>query len=358
MIVYSIFLLDRMFLWISAILGYCINSTEHGAAAKRWACLSTLLNRRIIIITSATSSGRCLTTRTGWTSSLAPVATLGLLILIPLLILTLKGTKVGVLSLRRSLPRGRLQYLINQSVPNGLVRRQIKISLHVLPALLGSLTGHLGKLHVEIVVHLLHILHLQGNVGGLSLEGTFHTNPLKEEPRVGQRAAAALGTGASEEGTHAGAQTDVDGGDLTVLANLSKEIVDGQTRSEKSAGNVEVEGDGTSGILLAQVQDGGNDGVGVLLVNKVSNEEDAIADHAVVDANKLGVVRTGWLHNTSGWGWKLGEYGEQEVCMAHPLKHSTGKHIEKRHVLARKRNYQSQRRTKERISTPFDHNHH
>ena len=289
-----------------------------GAASKAHSTrLSTLLNRRIIIITSATSSGRCLTTRTGWSSSLAPVATLGLLILIPLLILTLKGTKVGVLSLRRSLPWGRLQYLVNQSVPNGLVRRQIEISLHVLPALLGSLTGHLRKFHVEIVVHLLHILHLQGNVGGLSLEGTFHTNPLKEEPRVGQRAAAALGTGASEEGTHAGAQTDVDGGDLTVLANLSKEIVDGQTRSEKSAGNVEVEGDGTSGILLAQVQDGGNDGVGILLVNKVSNEEDAIADHAVVDTNKLGVIRTGWLQNARGWGWKLGEYDEQEVCMAH-----------------------------------------
>lgn len=252
--------------------------------------LSTLLNRRIIIITSASGSRRCLTTRTGWSSSLAPVAALGRLILIPLLILTLKGAEVSVLSLRRSLPRGRLQYLVNQSVPNGLVGRQIEISLHVLPALLGSLTGHLGKLHVEIVVHLLHILHLQGNVGGLSLEGTFHTNPLKEEPRVGQRAAAALGTGTGKEGTHAGTQTNVDGGDLTVLANLTKKIIDGQTRAEKSAGNVEVEGDGTSGILLAQIQDGGDDGVGVLLVNKVSDEKNAIADHAVVDTNKLGVV--------------------------------------------------------------------
>ena len=234
-------------------------------AQQKKSRLSTLLNWWVVIVVvvvaAAASSGRCPATRAraGRASSFAPIAALGRLILISLLIITLKSTKVRVLTLRRPLPRGWLQHLVNEAVSHGLVRRQIEISLHVLPTLLGRLTGHFGQLHVEIVVHLLYILYLQRNVGGLSLEGTFHTNPLEEETRIRQGAATALGTSASEKGAHARAQSNVDGGNLAVIADLAKEIIDSQTRAEEGAGNVEVQGDGTSGILLPQVQDGRND---------------------------------------------------------------------------------------------------
>ena len=222
-------------------------------------CLHDFLSREPHSVRPACACTPATRARAGRASSFAPIAALGRLILISLLILTLKSTEVRVLPLRRSLPRGWLQYLVNEAVSHGLVRRQIEISLHVLPTLLGRLTGHLGQLHVEIVVHLLHVLYLQRNVGCLSLEGTFHTNPLEEETRIRQGAATALGTSASEKGAHARAQSNVDGGNLAVLADLAKEIVDSQSRAEEGAGNVEVQGDGTSGILLPQVQDGRND---------------------------------------------------------------------------------------------------
>ena len=71
---------------------------------------------------------------------------------------------------------------------------------------------------------------------------------------------------------------------------MHEEVIDREGGAKVGAGDVEIEGDVSGGVLFSEVEDDGYDFVGCVFVNVFSNHHDAVAIHSGVDVDKLGIV--------------------------------------------------------------------
>ena len=169
--------------------------------------------------------------------------------------------------------------LVDQAVLDGLLGGEPAVAVGVGVDLLDGLAGVLGDQVEQDLLDVQRLLGLDLDVGGRAAHaggGLVH-----HDPRVRQGVALALGAGAEQELAHRGGQAHADRRD--VVGDVVHRVVDRHAGVDRATGAVDVEEDVGLGVLGRQQQQLRADRVGRSVRDLRAEEDDALAEEAVVD---------------------------------------------------------------------------
>mmetsp|Transcript_5962 Transcript_5962/g.16188 ORF Transcript_5962/g.16188 Transcript_5962/m.16188 type:complete len:273 (-) Transcript_5962:25-843(-) len=172
-----------------------------------------------------------------------------------------------------------LDDLVDDTVLDGLLRGHEEIAVAVLLDLVLWLVAVIGNVRVQNLADEEDLLGLDLDVGGLSL-GTSQ-RLVDHDAGVGKGSSLALGAGAQQEGSHAGGHTEADGGD--VARDVLHGVVDGHTGGDGTTWGVDVEGDVLVRVLVGEVEELGDQDVGDLVIDALSQKEDSVLQQTADD---------------------------------------------------------------------------
>ena len=174
-----------------------------------------------------------------------------------------------------------LDDLVDDSVVDGLLGRHEEIPVAVRLDLVLGLVAVFGNVGVEDLPDEQNLLGLDLDIGGLSLGSSQRL--VDHDAGVGQRPSLALGAGTQQKGTHRGGHSEADGGNIT--GDVLHGVVDGHTGRDGSTGAVDVEGNILFRVLVGQVQELGDQDVGDLVVDALSQQEDSVLEQSRQDVH-------------------------------------------------------------------------
>ena len=124
-----------------------------------------------------------------------------------------------------------------------------------------------------------HSLHLDDRVRGVAAEPAGAL--VDHDPAVRQGVALARGAGRQQDGGHRGGHADADRADRR--AQVLHRVVDGEPGVDDAAGRVDVQADVLLRVLGLEEQELGDDEVGDVVLDRVAEEDDPLAQQARVD---------------------------------------------------------------------------
>ena len=117
------------------------------------------------------------------------------------------------------------------------------------------------------------------DVGGLAVRAAEHL--VNHDARVGQGKALALFAGGQKERAHGGGLPQADGRDRAL--HVLHRVVDGHAGRHRASRRIDVEIDVLVRVLALQKEQLRGDDVGHVVVNRRSEEDDAILQQARID---------------------------------------------------------------------------
>ena len=147
------------------------------------------------------------------------------------------------------------------------------------------------------------------DVRALALEA--RAGLVDEDARVGQRGALAVGTAGEDQ--RAARHRDPEAGRGDVGADEAHRVVNRERGAQRAAGGVDVDVDVLLGVVGLEMHELGDDEVGELVVDRLGDEDDPLAQQPGVDVegplaagsllddhrNQWRHIATSWLHNSA-----------------------------------------------------------
>mmetsp|Transcript_5165 Transcript_5165/g.8140 ORF Transcript_5165/g.8140 Transcript_5165/m.8140 type:complete len:253 (+) Transcript_5165:312-1070(+) len=182
--------------------------------------------------------------------------------------------------------RLRRYHLVNNSIIHRLLGSHKEIPITIGLNLILGLIAILGNVRVKDLANEQNFLCLDFNISGLTLRTS--KGLMDHDAGVGKGASLAGCAGTEEEGTHGRGHAEAYG--ANVAGNILHGIVNGHTGRDGSARGVDVEGDVLGRVLVGEVEELGDEDVGDLVVDSLSEEDDAVLEEAGDDILLGGTV--------------------------------------------------------------------